>query len=216
MKKYYLFYIVNIISLSISAQVGNVGIGTDNPQTALDVNGSMLIQGSTKPGTISNLASGDDNYYYLMRRPDSNPPGEVTYLDVSSLNIAPVNVVNYTFTGLSRDNLTNVNLQYPTSKYIVALANFRYDGYPISKQSFTVGTNSNHRSFGNFVTRVFEEGSTWHLEIRNRVLDLPAGQSVTYHVTLVVYDRSFFKQLNTIRVDMNGSENGQATTSPVP
>ena len=198
-------YILLFGAVATFSQTGNVGIGTDDPQTALDVNGSMLIQATPKIGALGTLGSSDNNYFYLTRRPDSNPPGEITYLDVSQLKVAPINVVNYTFNGLQGDNLTDVDPQYDKDKYIVALANFRHEGSYLNKSG---------ASIGNFVTRVFESGSTWHLEIQNRILDVPTGRTITYHVTLIIYDRSYIRQLNPVQVDMDGLSTGAAANSP--
>lgn len=202
-----LFYILLCCPFFLTAQVG---IGTDNPQADLDIEGSLLIQGNTKIKSINSIGPTEEGYKYLMRLPNSTPAGEIRRLDVDSLTVAPVNVINYTFTNFPLDNLQDVDLQYDSSKYIVALANFQYDGYPIQKGSMT----GNARSIGNFVSRTFINNGTWHLEIQNRSLNLAAGQSLTYHVTLVVYDRSYFRQLEPVNVNMGGQNTGTAPQAP--
>lgn len=202
-----LFYILLFCPFLSVAQVG---IGTDEPEADLDIEGSLLIQGNTKIKSINSIGSTEEGYKYLMRLPETTPGGEIRYLEVENLSVAPVNVINYTFTNLNLDNLTDVNLQYNSNEYIVAIANFQYDGYPIQK----VNLGGNTRSIGNFVTRTFINNNTWHLEIRNRSLNLSSGQSLTYRITLIVYDRSFFRQLPTVTTNMGGQNSGSASSAP--
>lgn len=195
-----------------------VGIGTQNPQASLDVNGSMLVQGTFEVGTLPVVTNTDQDFKLLTRltTPTAALEGEITVLDVDNLTVAPINVINYSFTNLQSDNLTDVDLQYSSSDYIVGLSNFQYIGDPVSKQT---GTNSN--SIGTFVMRTYEAPSTidpsintWHLEIRNRFLDTELSGSVSYKVTFIVYDKSFFKKLDTITTDLNGKNTGTASSIP--
>lgn len=202
-----LFYILLFCPFLSVAQVG---IGTDEPEADLDIEGSLLIQGNTKIKSINSIGSTEEGYKYLMRLPETTPGGEIRHLEVENLSVAPVNVINYTFTNLNLDNLTDVNLQYNSNEYIVAIANFQYDGYPIQKGNL----GGNTRSIGNFVTRTFINNNTWHLEIRNRSLNLSSGQSLTYRITLIVYDRSFFRQLPTVTTNMGGQNSGSASSAP--
>lgn len=191
---------------SITAQVG---IGTVNPQADLHVKGSTLVQQKMELGVLPFVQSDDADFKLLTRINNSNPIGKIAILDVDSLEVAPVNVINYKFTGISKDNLTDVNLQYDASKYIVGLANFRYVGDPILKEpvggTFTVGA---------FVMRAFISDGTWHLEIRNRFLDLAEGKKLTYHITLIIYDKSYYRNLPVIETDLGGSNTGTASAIP--
>ena len=182
-----------------------VGIGITNPEADLHINGDMLIQKELIRSQIDEVTATDEEFKLLTRLTNSTPVGEVTYLDPDNLTVAPINIVNYRFFDLDSDNLENVDLQYNTSKYVVAISNFQYIGDAIDK-----GANN---SIGAFVTRVFPENNTWHLEIRNRFLDLAANKSVEYRLTLIVYDKSYYKELPTITIDLEGSNRG-TTTAP--
>ncbi len=198
--------ILLVFSTTIFAQIG---IGTDNPQADLHVAGDMLIRDEFKLGALGTVASTDEDFMLLTRSKTSNPVGKVTKLDVSELSVAPVNIVDYSFSNISLDNLRDVNLQYDASKYIVGVANFRYLGDPIKKVN-AGGT----KSIGNFVVHTFISGGTWHLEIRNQTLDLDPSDSVSYEITLVVYDRSYFRYLDPITTDLGGNNSGSASSIP--
>ncbi len=68
--------------------------------------------------------------------------------------------------------------------------------------------------FGNFVLRVFESDGEWHLEIGNRYLDPEEGGTVEYQLTLIIYDKSYYRKLDPIFTDMNGSNTGVASSTP--
>lgn len=195
------------VSFLIKAQIG---IGTTNPQADLHVAGSMLVQDSFNLNQLGTVSPTDEEFKLIARNTNSNPPGELKELDVDVLNVAPVNVVNYEFTNISLDNLTDLDLQYDANKYVIGLANFRYTGDAIKK---IVGGST--KSIGNFVARAFTSGGTWHLEIRNRTLDLDVGDSVNYYVTLVIYDKSYYRNLTPIVTDLLGSNTGNASSIPI-
>ena len=187
-----------------------VGIGTTQPEADLHVVGSTLVQEGFSMTNIATVPTSEEDFMLITRATNSLPVGEVKVLDVSNLNVAPVNVINYSFTNIDQDNLDDVDLQYDTTKYVVGLADFRYVGDAIQKTP--VGTTY---SIGHFVVKVFESGGTWHLQIKNEELDLGLLGSVDYHVTLVVYDKSYFRNLAPITTDLGGSNTGNASSIPV-
>ena len=189
-----------------------VGIGTTTPTAgkSLDVNGSLLVQDNFKKVTaFPDEQLTDLDYKFLVRKLDSNPVGEVAQLDLSQIDIAPITVANYVFSNLKKDNVLNADLQYDSSKYIVGLSNVRYEGQYITKG--IVG--GDYTLIGNFASRTYISGGTWHLEIRNRSRDNAIDDAITYYVTIIIYDRNYFKELPLQTVDMNGSENG---STPIP
>ena len=198
-----------LITSLLLTQLGfsQVGIGTKTPTPGyeLDVNGSLLIQKNFKFNTISSNGTQLSNVEFLFRLLNSQPVGEVSRLDLKESSVGPINIINYTFTNFPLDNVQDVDLQFDASKYIVGLSNFRYEGDPIVKG----GTG--YLDIGNFVTRTFIENGTWHLEMRNRSRDASTSNEITYHVTLIVYDRKYFKELPKITVNFGGGTN--ATTS---
>ncbi|WP_271392944.1 hypothetical protein [Aequorivita sinensis] len=54
------------------------------------------------------------------------------------------------------------------------------------------------------------QGSTWHLEIRNRERDSYNNDSIVYYVSLIVFDRNYFKELPPITANLNGFSIGSA------
>src|SRR5690606_39868744 len=106
--------------------------------------------------------------------------------------------------------LTNVDLQYDANKYIVGVSNFKYTGDAIPKS-----TANNVSSIGAFVIRAFIEDGTWRLEIKNRFLDSPnVPNGIQYDVTLIVYDKSYFRHLPVITTNLTGQNSGTASAVP--
>ncbi|MAP54422.1 MAG: hypothetical protein CL605_05920 [Altibacter sp.] len=189
--------------------MSQVGIGTTTPETDLHVVGDALIQDAFKVGSLGTVSAADEDFKLITRTTNTTPVGQITVLDVNTLHVAPVNVVNYSFTNISLNNLTDLDLQFDDSKYVVGIANFRYEGDAIKK---VVGGAT--KTIGNFVVRTFTSGGSWHLEIRNRTLDLTPGDTLTYHVTLIIYDKSYYRNLPPIITDLGGSNKGVASSVP--
>ncbi len=206
MKQYTLIFL--FLSLLANAQVG---IGTTTPAADLHVVGDVLVQTGFSVGTLNIVTPTEEDFKLLTRVTNSLPVGEISDLDVSTLNVAPINTIDYHFTNVSLDNLTDVDLQYDASKYVIAVSNFRYVGDAINKRTI----NGNRKQIGVFVVHSFVSGGTWHLEIRNRNLDLDVGDSLEYYVTLVVYDKSFYRHLTPITTDLNGNNSGTASSIPI-
>lgn len=195
--------------LTCSITIAQVGIGTTNPQADLHVGGDILVQEGFRVNNLNTVGPTDEDFMLVSRVTNSTPVGEIKVLNVGNVTVAPVNTIDMHFTNISLDNLSDVDLQYDASKYIVSVANFRYVGDPIKK----VPINSS-MSIGNFVVNVFESGGTWHLEIRNRTLDLNVTDSLDYYVTLVVYNKAYFRNLSSINTDLGGNNTGSASSIP--
>jgi len=187
-----------------------VGIGTTTPTSDLHVVGDVLVQNGLSLGTLNIVTPVEENFKLITRVTNSIPIGEITDLDVNSIIVAPINTIDYHFTNISLDNLTDVDLLYDESRYVIAVSNFRYVGDAIKKRTI----NGNRKQIGHFVVHTFTSGGTWHLEIRNPNLDLNVGDSLEYYVTLVVYDKSFYRHLTPITTQLNGNNTGTATSIP--
>lgn len=206
LKKTTLLLISGILSFCASAQVG---IGTVNPEADLHIAGELLVQESFTINQLPSVNMADEDFKLVTRLTNSTPVGEIAILNVDSLTVAPINVVDYHFNGIRRDNLREVNLQYNAENYIVGVANFRYVGDAIEKQNGTGG-----KTIGTFVLRTYVNNNQWHLEIRNRDLDLNANRSVEYYVTLIVYDKSYYRNLPPIITNLGGANTGTASDVP--
>ena len=137
-----------LIFFSCGLMIAQIGIGTTNPQADLHVAGDMLVQDNFTIKTLGTVSAAEEDFKLLTRTTNTIPEGEIRELDVDQINVAPINTVNYTFTNISLDNLTDVDLQYDTTKYIVAVANFRYVGDAIKKIN-----SGSSKSIGQFVVR---------------------------------------------------------------
>jgi len=201
------------LCLSIPLGVfSQVGIGTITPLADLHVAGEFLVQTQANVAAFDAVSNTDEDFQLIMRTRNSVPSGELKILDTEQVTVAPVNVFEYEFINVSSDNVTDVDLQFDSSRYVVTISNFRHIGDPIAKR-LTAGRGE----IGYFVYRTFEDVNTgtWHIEIRNRILDLNPGDQVSYRVTLTVYDTRFFKKLPLITSNLNGNNSGTATDVPI-
>lgn len=202
--------LILLIALLPSLAFCQVGIGTNQPQADLHIAGELLVQDTFTISPLPSVNMMDENFKLLTRTTNSALQGEITLLDVDSLTVAPINVVNYSFSNIRSDNLTDVNLQYDADRYVVGIANFRYLGDAIKK----IPVNGT-ATIGTFVIRTFVSNGQWHMEIRNRDLDLDGGDSLQYLVTLIVYDKSYYRHMEPIVTNLGGSNTGTASSVPI-
>lgn len=199
-----------LVFLAFAKAIGQVGIGVTNPEADLHVGGDALVQETFTMKNLNTVTATEEDFKLITRVTNSSPEGKLTVLDVETKNVAPVNAVDYSFTNVHLDNLSDVDLQYDANKYVVGVANFQHVGDAIKK----VPAGPTY-SIGHFVVRTFISGGTWHLEIRNVDLDLDIGNSLDYYITLIVYDKSYFRYLTPITTDLGGSNIGTASSVPI-
>lgn len=191
--------------------IAQIGISTTDPEADLHVAGDLLVQEGFWLTSLPIVTNTEEDFKLISRVNGNGDLGEIKELDVRSLKVAPINTVDYHFANISSDNLSDVDLQYDADKYIVGVSNFRYVGDGIDK----VNLSSSQVSIGEFVVHTFVSAGTWHLEIQNRMLDLSPSRSVEYYITLIVYDKSYFRDLPSISTNMGNSTNGTASSVPV-
>ncbi len=195
-----------LTSYSLLAQVG---LGTTNPETDFHVIGNVLIQTEISRESLITVDPLEEDFKLVTRSTNSEPVGELSILNVESLSVAPINTIDYHISNISLDNVTDLDLQYHASKYVVAVSNFRYVGDAIKKL-----VQPGDDEVGHFVVHTYTNNGTWHLEIRNRTLDLDPGDSLEYYVTLVVYNKSYYRHLTPIVTELNGNNTGTASSIP--
>ncbi|PKA82608.1 hypothetical protein ATE92_0741 [Ulvibacter sp. MAR_2010_11] len=199
-----------IIVFSSGSIFAQVGIGTTTPLADLHVVGDALVQGGLVTTNLTTVSSSEENFKLVTRITNSTPAGKITILDPDYMDVAPINTVNYHFVNVHLDNLSDVNLMYDEDKYVVGVANFRHVGDAIKK----VPGGDNY-SIGHFVVRTFKSGGTWHLEISNKELDLNILDSLEYHITLIIYNKLYFREFPSITTNLGGSNTGTASSVPI-
>ncbi|WP_294287143.1 hypothetical protein [uncultured Chryseobacterium sp.] len=209
MKKNFLF-----ISLLFSAlSMAQVGIGVQSPVERLEVAGSMTVDQSVTidPTVYVNNASG---FTILATDPLSNTVGGEV-LSTETI-YTPLIVQPYSISNIYRDDLNDVNLNIPTDKYFITIANF--EAIPSSGNNgiySPIVTPDSDTNRGRFNIRVFESGQNWHVNIGYPVLNTQnTTDRYTYNFDIIIYSKRFFKNLGTINVDFNGANNASAASAP--
>ncbi|GEN77841.1 hypothetical protein [Chryseobacterium hagamense] len=209
MKKNILFIFLLFSALSTA----QVGIGTPSPVEKLEVNGSVAVGQSVTidPTAYVNNPAG---FTILGTDPSSATVGGKV-LSIETL-YTPLIVQPYSISNIYRDDLNDVNLNIPTDKYFITIANF--EAIPsagnngIYSPVANPDTNSNR---GHFTIRVFPSGQNWHVNIGYPTLNTQnTTDRYTYNFDIIIYSKRFFKDLGTINVNFNGSNNASATAAP--
>lgn len=209
MKKNILFLALSF-SLPVSAQIG---IGITTPVEKLEVSGSTVVGQSVTidPVDYVNNAAG---FTILGTDPQSAVVnGKV--LAVENL-FTPLTVQPYSITGIYSDDLTDLNLNIPTDKYFITIANF--EAIPSSGNNGIYSPLADPEpdtNRGHFTLRVFESGPNWHVNIAYPTLNTQnTTDRYTYNFDIIIYSKRFYKDLGTISVDFGGSNAGSAAAAP--
>lgn len=192
----------------------NIGIGTNNPTQALDVIGNSVI------GT---------SVYVNQNTYVPNPQGfDVIAIDPQSTSIngkivkvetlyTPIIIQPYSISNVYRDDITDLNLQIPSDKYVAVITNF--EAIPSTSNGLEAnnGIYSNTTVKGHFVIRAFESGGTWHVNIGYPTLN-PQYNSAryTYNFDIILLSKRFYKVLpeSITTYDLGDSYIGDAVTAP--
>lgn len=205
--------ILLIFLLFSALSTAQVGIGTQSPVEKLEVNGSVAVGQSVTidPTTYVNNSAG----FTILGTDPSSTTVSGKVLSVETL-YTPLIVQPYSISNIYQDDLNDVNLNIPTDKYFVTIANF--EAIPSSGNNGIYSplanpdTNSNR---GHFTIRVFQSGQNWHVNIGYPTLNTQnTTDRYTYNFDIIIYSKRFFKDLGTINVDFNGSNNASATAAP--
>lgn len=218
MKSYLLIWLPFMVSLTVQAQVG---IGVTNPTNMLEVNGSDVYVADKF--YINNLpaydgtALGPDKFRIVAI--DTNSQANGSAIDgrvmefVGNQEMMPIIIQPYNVTNINADNLNDLNLNISTSKYVIAISNFEAIPLNGAQGIYRKSVSNNVYVYDNFVIRTFENGGTWHVEIRARDANPQTG-SYQYNFDIVLFPKRYFRNLGQINYDLGGSNTGAAVTAP--
>ena len=194
---------------STAAQVhAQVGIGTTTPTEKLEVVGSTSI-GTSVTIDPTNYVNNPSGFTIVGTDPQSaTVNGQVVALE----NLyTPVTIQPYNITNVYRDDLNDLNLNIPTDKYFITIANFEAIPSTGNKGIYTSNDNKGH-----FVFDAFQSGATWHVKIGYPTLNTEnTTDKYTYKFDVILYSRRFFKNLGEVTYNLNGSNSGSAGTAPI-
>lgn len=209
MKKYILF----LALFSATRYFAQVGIGITSPVEKLEVAGSVAI-GQSVTINPTDYVNNPAGFAILGTDPLSSiVGGEV--LSVENL-YTPLTVQPYSITNIYSDDLNDLNLNIPTDKYFVKIANF--EAVPNSGNTGIYSpvagpvTNTNR---GYFTLRIFESGTNWHLNIAYPTLNTEnISDRYNYNFDIIIYSKRFYKDLGIVTYDLHGSNSGTAPAAP--
>ncbi|MPS72873.1 MAG: hypothetical protein E2590_06905 [Chryseobacterium sp.] len=207
---------LSIISLVLSGALfsQNVGINTDAPTEALDVNGSVAI-GTSVFVDPNNYTANPQGFDILGTDPQSSIVNGKIF-KVETL-YTPIIIQPYSVSNIYRDDLNDLNLQIPSDKYTVLITNFEAVPSTSNINEPNNGVYSNTNMKGRFVIRTFESGGNWHVNIGYPSLDTQyTSARYTYNFDVILLSKRFYKVLDesVTTYNLNGATSGEAAAPP--
>jgi hypothetical protein len=184
-----------------------VGIGTTTPTEKLEIVGSAAIGTSVTIDPI-NYVNNPSGFTIVGTDPQSTTVnGKVVALETL---YTPVTIQPYNITDVYRDDINDLNLNIPTDKYFITIANFEAIPNVGNNGIYTNTTNKGH-----FVFNAFQSGTTWHVKIGYPTLNTQStNDRYSYKFDVILYSKRFFKNLGEVTYNLNGSNSGSAGTAP--
>lgn len=212
-----LFYlIIFALGIFVNAQVG---IGTDNPQATLDVNGSFEIHENGKlylenPGLYTNQGSSS-----LMLVKDLTD-NTLKKFDPAAMPFSSVSFTSYFFDNVDEKGLISYDTKINADRFHVCIGGYRvlrYDGNTSISLSGSQGTNGsiNYLPLYNARAYVNPTTNTWILTFQ------PNGgrafeSNFDLYLNVTIYFKNFLTKTNTpIIVNMNANTAGNGS-APAP
>lgn len=209
-----------ISAYALSAQTGNVGINTDNPEEKLHVNGTMKVKDlildlNSTASQIPELSPGE-NYSFLLKSTSAN---RITTYNVQSTGGTPTNTFPAPF-GIIQYNIKTDNADkdwvnaYDTrinaSKYVLIVNSFNFN-LPVVLNSTSVES----RRLGPVAqVYTYEQGGTWWIKADYNGFAPPSTTTTQglWNVSLMIFDKTFARN-KVVTVDLNGATTGAAATA---
>jgi len=187
--------------------IAQVGIGTTTPTEKLEVVGAAAIGTSVTLDPID-YVNNPSGFTIVGTDPQSTTVnGKVVAIETL---YTPITIQPYTINNIYRDDINDLNLNIPTDKYFITIANF--EAIP-STGNNGIYTNTNNKGY--FVFNAFQSGTTWHVKIGYPTLDTQnTTDRYTYKFDVILYSKRFFKNLGEITYNLNGSNSGIAPSAP--
>ena len=200
-----------LIVFAYQITYSQVGIGTTNPTEQLEVIGDVLLTSTIETSTITSIGTTDENFKMLARVTNSSPVGLIKQLDTDNINVTPIRRQQYKFTNLSNDNIIAVNLNLAVSDYVIIPTDFKWSGPGLEKAGV------NNWDFNSFTIKITQNGGTpnnWQLELQNPLNEPVNANPIEYEVTLIIYQKAYFKEMGKVVEDISPYFNGVAVNTP--
>lgn len=222
MKTNLLCWLFLAASFTLNAQVG---IGVTTPTQMLEVDGGDVYVNNkfyiNSLPAYDGLTYGPDKFRIVAADKSSEAHGAAVdgriMEFVGNQEIMPIIIQPYQITGVSKDNLRDLDLNISTSKYVISICNFQATpiggSLGIYRKSVTTSGGNTSYVYDNFVIRAFESAGKWHVEIRAREADPQTG-SYEYNFDIVLFPKRFFRNLGTVPYDLDGENTGAAASPP--
>lgn len=204
---------------AVSAQSGNVGINTANPEQKLHVNGTMkardiILDLNASASQIAELSPGE-NYSFLLKSTSAN---RITTYNVQSVGGGPTNtfpapfgIIQYNITtdNTDKDWVNAFNTKINASKYVLIVNSFNFN-LPVVMSG---GSAASRRLAPVAQVYTYEQGGTWWIKADYNGFAPPSNTAVAglWNVSLMIFDKTFARN-KPVTVNFAGATTGAAST----
>lgn len=204
-----------LLGLSCYCLMGQVGIGTTDPQADLDVNGNFKLTNGSKlylenPGFYQNTTSSSQ---MIVRDLSDNT---LKMLNPETLPYSSVSFTTYFFDNVGEKGLVEYDTKIDASKFYVCIGGFRilkHDGNTSISLTGSTGNNGSLNYLPLYNARAFVKDGTWRLTFQpnsGRTFE----SNVDIYLNVSIYLKNFLTRTNDpIVVNLNGNTSGNGSAA---
>ena len=212
-------FILLFSACAVTAQSGNVGINTANPEQKLHVNGSMkakdiILDLNASAAQIPELSPGE-KYSFLLKSTSAN---RITTYNVQSSGGGPTNTFpapfgiiqfNISTDPADKDWVNAYNTKINASKYVLIINSFNFNLPVVLNTTTAIGK----RLAPVAQVYTYEQGGTWWIKADYNGFAPPSTITTPglWNVSLMIFDKTFARNI-PVTVNLGGLDNGVAVS----
>ena len=181
------------LSLSCFSQVG---INTNNPEAALDINGNLKVR------TMGAVSIGSVNNARLVL---DNSTKEVKMIQSSTGNPFSMNYTTYRLRNVNLDYVQDYDTKISATDYTVVVVGSAFD------RALRITGNIGYSPMNIYA---FQSNGTWHITADYKDAGTYGNSNGNWSINCLIISNNILKTLPLISINMNGSENGSVGSPP--
>jgi hypothetical protein len=197
-----LFLVFLLYSFHFS--IAQVGIGTKNARTTLEVAGDMLITGNLEIGMFNPLKDSEVSTFLIQ---ESN--NDIKSVDVSNpTGLALAYIQEYYIVNPNLDWVKNFDTGIDANDFVVIVTSASFD-----QELDLTDISGDEENFSIPYTATFVQAGTWHI-----IADYPQSANLdesaigTWTINTLIFSNDVSKQFGTIDIPMSNGTTGSAST----
>jgi len=201
---FYKIFLITLFFCCFQLVPAQVGLGTTNARTTIEVAGDMLISGNLDIGMFIPLKDGDTSTFLIQESDNS-----IKSVDVSNpTGVALAYIQEYLIVNPNLDWVKNFDTGIDATDFVVIVTSASFD-----RELDLTNVTGDEENFSIPYTATFVQAGTWRI-----IADYPQSANLdeseigTWTISTLIFSSDMSKQFGTIDIPMSNGTSGSAIT----